>query len=250
MSDIRALRLLSVAVLACGLGAPALAADDSEDSGDPFEPFNRLMTGLNTVLRDVVLDPLTDGYQAITPDFVQEGVSNVVSNLTEPLTFGASLLQGDLDNAGTSAGRFAVNSTIGVGGLGDPASDMGLMQRSEDLGQTFGTWGIDSGPHLVLPLLGPTNLRDAFGTAATAVVNPLPIAGTVSGGFVTYSDNQDAIQALDDMAVDPYIAEREAYEQHRQFEIDNAGETDFATGEDPFAILLQDEGTDEIGDAR
>lgn len=188
---------------------------------DPFEPINRVTSGFNAVLREGVVDPLVDVYQAITPDPVQEAVSNFVSNLSEPVTIGSSLLQGDMENATVATKRFLINSTVGLGGTRDPATEMGLEQRKEDLGQAFGSSGVAPGPHLVLPIIGPSNFRDATGDVLTAIVNPLPLAAKAASSGVTYSNNQEEIQALSSGALDPYIVERDSYEQNRRFEVNN-----------------------------
>lgn len=198
---------------------------------DPLEPLNRFTSNVNRALRDVIIDPVVDGYQYVTPEPMQAGISNFFSNLSEPGTVVSSILQGDGDNAGTATTRFLINSTVGLGGLQDKATDMGYGQRREDLGQAFGANGVESGPHVVLPLLGPTNFRDLTGTVITGVISPLPLAAAIAGGTVEYSDKQDAIKAIDSGSVDPYVAEREAYEQNRKFAVGNgaAPATDFPT---------------------
>ena len=154
----------------------AKVADDAQERSDPFESINRVTSGFNAAVRGAIIDPLVDGYQAVTPQPVQEAVSNAVSNISEPVTAVSSLLQGDTDNAGTATQRFIINTTVGLGGTSDPATDMGLEQREEDLGQAFGASGMAPGPHLVLPIIGPTNMRDAAGDVLTTLVNPLPLA--------------------------------------------------------------------------
>ena len=190
-------------------------------TNDPLETINRFTSGFNSVLRGVVVDPLVDGYQAVTPISLQNAISNAVSNITEPLTIGSSLLQGDTENASTATKRFFINTTLGLGGTSDPATDMGLVQRREDLGQAFGASGMAPGPHLVLPLLGPTNFRDATGDVISAVVSPLPLAAKAATSGVSYSNNQDEIQDVTSGALDPYIVERESYEQNRRYEVTN-----------------------------
>ncbi|MFQ5765734.1 MAG: VacJ family lipoprotein [Rhodospirillales bacterium] len=198
---------------------PAAEADQTVD--DPLEPINRFTSGFNSVLREVVVDPLVDTYQAVTPEPMQEAVSNAVSNVSEPLTVGSSLLQGDTENAATATKRFLINTTVGLGGTQDPATEMGLEQRQEDLGQAFGASGMAPGPHIVLPIIGPSNLRDATGDAITTIVNPLPLAAKAASSGVGYSDNQEDIQELTKGALDPYVVERESYEQNRRYEVDN-----------------------------
>ncbi len=188
---------------------------------DPLETINRFTSGFNSVFRGAVIDPLVDGYQAVTPDPLQKAISNAVSNITEPLTIGSSLLQGDTENASTATKRFFINTTIGLGGTSDPATEMGLVQRREDLGQAFGASGIAPGPHLVLPILGPTNFRDATGDVISAVVNPLPLAAKAATSGVNYSNNQDQFQEVTSGALDPYVVERESYEQNRRYEVTN-----------------------------
>lgn len=191
------------------------------NKNDPLEPMNRTFSEMNRFFRRAFLDPLVTGYQAVTPKEMQASISNAVSNLTEPVTAVSSLLQGDANNAATATERFVVNSTVGLGGTRDPATGMGLKQRREDLGQAMGADGIAPGPHLVLPLLGPSNARDAVGDAVTALTSPLPLAASVGSDFVEYSDNRNTIESIDRNALDPYLAEKAAYEQHRRYEVQN-----------------------------
>ncbi|MBL6958374.1 MAG: VacJ family lipoprotein [Rhodospirillales bacterium] len=204
-------------------GSPAVNATPPalEDANDPLEPLNRVTSGFNTFLRTLLIDPLVDGYQAVTPDPVEKAISNAASNLNEPVTAISSFLQGDTENAGTATKRFFVNTTLGLGGTSDPASDMGMVQRKEDLGQAAGASGVDSGFYIVLPVIGPSNLRDASGDIITTIANPLPLAATAAGGVTEYSDNQDTIQEMTKGSLDSYALERNAYRQRRQFLINN-----------------------------
>jgi len=202
-------------------GAGQASGNTPQKVEDPFESINRVTSGFNAALRQGIVDPLVDGYQAIAPEPVQETISNFVSNITEPVTIGSSLLQGDTENATNATKRFFINTTVGLGGTGDPATDMGLQQRKEDLGQAFGSSGVAPGPHLVLPIIGPTNFRDAAGDVLTAIVNPLPLAAKAATSGVSYSNNQEEIQALTSGALDPYIVERDSYEQNRRYEVSN-----------------------------
>lgn len=203
--------------------APSPEPQAAEESGtnDPLETINRFTSGFNAVFRGAIVDPLVDGYQAVTPDPLQKAISNAVSNISEPLTIGSSLLQGDTENAATATKRFLINTTIGLGGTSDPATEMGLEQRQEDLGQAFGASGMAPGPHLVLPILGPTNFRDATGDVITAIVNPLPLAAKAATSGVNYSNNQDEINEVTSGALDPYVVERESYEQNRRYQVNN-----------------------------
>lgn len=197
---------------------------------DPLEQLNRVTSGFNSVVRGLILDPLVEGYKAVTPDEMQRAISNAAGNLSEPVTAVSSLLQGDTDNAGNATKRFLINSTVGIGGLNDPAADMGIKSRQEDLGQAFGAGGTEAGPHIVLPILGPSNLRDATGDLLTAIANPLPLAGKAAQGTVNYSENQDAIKAATSNSVDPYTTEKALYEQHRQWEVSNGATSAPADG--------------------
>lgn len=220
--------------------ATAAAKDNEASSSDPLEGINRFTSSFNRIFRDVVVDPVVDGYQYITPTDFQQGISNIFSNLSEPVTAVSSLLQGDTENAGNATKRFLMNSTIGIGGIGDAAKDIGIEQRKEDLGQAMAANGVESGPHIVLPILGPSNLRDATGDLLIGLANPFPLAVQAADGGISYSNNQDAIKSLGAGAVDPYVAEREAYEQNRNYLVTNGqdSETDFPTfASEPAPIL-------------
>ncbi len=132
---------------------------------DPFESFNRRMYHFNYRLDQWVMLPVVRGYQYVTPRFVRTGVSNFFSNLGEVPTLANSLLQLKGKRAMNATARLLFNTILGVGGLWDPASRMGLVRQPEDFGQTLGHWGLPRGPYLILPALGPSNLRDAAGLA-------------------------------------------------------------------------------------
>lgn len=231
----RVLSGCALSVLVIGMAGQGAVADDpaapapsgvAVTENDPLEGLNRFTSSFNRALRDTIIDPLVDGYQYITPVEVQRSVVNVFSNLSEPVTAVSSLLQGDVDNAGTATGRFLVNTTLGLGGTSDHATDMGLAQRREDLGQAFGANGVAPGPHIVLPILGPSNLRDATGDILTSFASPLPLALHAADGGVQYSDHQDDVHAITAGSMDPYVTEREAYEQHRGYLVTNGKESE------------------------
>ena len=222
-------RLAVVAVMGLFLVAqPVVAGENSpppaeepQAANDPFEGISRVTSGFNAVVRGMIIDPLVDGYQAVTPDPIQEAVSNAVSNISEPVTAVSSLLQGDMDNAATATKWFIINTTVGLGGTSEPATRMGLEQREEDLGQALGASGIAPGPHLVLPIIGPSNFRDAAGDILTTLANPLPLAAKAASSGINYSNNQEDIKSLTAGALDPYVVERDSYEQNRRYEINN-----------------------------
>ena len=213
-------RLITFAI-ALAVSAPAYGDEEKPGDNDPLEHLNRFTSGFNALLRNTIIDPVVDMYQFVTPDPLENVISNTASNLTEPLTIGSSLLQGDTENAGVATQRFLINSTVGVAGLGDPASEMGLEQRREDLGQAMGANGVEPGPHLVLPILGPSNFRDAAGDILSGIASPMPLVGNAASGVVEYSDNQDTIKSIGANAIDRYVAEREAYEQNREYKVQN-----------------------------
>ena len=137
----------------------------SATSEDPWEGYNRAMFGFNDGLDSVLLKPVAKGYKSITPQPVQKGVSNFFSNLGEIRNIANNLLQGKWDQTASSTFRFLINSTAGWLGIFDVASELGLQQAKEDFGQTLGYWGVNSGPYLVLPLFGPSTVRDTSGLA-------------------------------------------------------------------------------------
>lgn len=149
-------------------GYAALAGCATLPSGKPnpsdrFERFNRAIYKFNTVIDHAVLRPIARTYVRVTPRPVRIGISNVVTNLGYPVTLVNSFLQGRLNDGMTDTARLLVNSTIGIAGLFDPATGMGLERHEQDFGLTLGHWGLRSGPYLMLPLLGPSTVRDGFG---------------------------------------------------------------------------------------
>jgi phospholipid-binding lipoprotein MlaA len=140
------------------------------DVYDPWEGFNRPMYYFNAKFDQYVFLPVVDGYEFITPDFLEQGISNFFLNLTEFRNFSNSLLQLKGKSTLKALGRFVVNSTIGIAGLFDPATPLGINRQNEDFGQTLGHYGVGNGPFLVLPIFGPSNLRDTTGLITDTVV--------------------------------------------------------------------------------
>lgn len=139
---------------------------------DPYEDFNRSMFAFNMALDEAVLEPVSDGYTAVTPKWGRDRVSDFFQNLGEPLTFLNEILQGEGERAMQTGFRFTLNSTLGLAGLFDIAGYEGLEAHDEDFGQTLAVWGVDSGPYLVLPFLGSTNPRDLVGFTFERAVTP------------------------------------------------------------------------------
>ena len=140
---------------------------------DPWEGYNRWMYDFNARFDRYILIPAVNAYRAILPGFARTGIHNFFSNLGEFSNLANSILQGKVSQSGRTLGRLVVNSTLGIGGLMDPATGFGLYRQREDFGQTLGRWGIGSGPYFVLPILGPSTLRDAPGTIVDRIYHPI-----------------------------------------------------------------------------
>ena len=160
-------------------------------SPDPWVGFNRSMYKFNYNLDKYVLLPVVGGYEFITPVIVQDGISNFFNNLLELRNFSNNLFQLKAVPSFATLGRFVINSTIGIGGLFDPATRMGIEKRTEDFGQTLGYWGMSSGPYLVLPLFGPSNVRDTGGIVVDAGIRMAVVSAIDPFAYV---DNANAIE--------------------------------------------------------
>ena len=162
---------------------------------DPFEPVNRAIFSFNNVADRIVLEPIAKGYKKL-PSPILGGINNFISNLRAPLVVVNQLLQGQGENAIQSSGRFILNSTVGVFGLFDVAEKMGLEEKEEDYGQTLATWGVGDGFYIVLPLFGPSNLRDTSGMVLTMMTDPIN-AYAVSEGEAWLVPMRTAVKAVD-----------------------------------------------------
>ncbi len=214
--------------LACGLLAPPARAQDNEN--DPLEPFNRAVFQVNLFLDRVILKPVAIMYRNVTPEFVREGVDNFLANLRTPVVLANDLLQGQFDRGELTLGRFMLNTIIGVGGLVDVGGMVGMPERhSEDFGQTLAVYGVGSGPYLMLPLLGPSNPRDAAGRVVDLAFDPLffvaPVSVSIARfGVQTVSFREHNIETFDDLernSLDLYAATRTLVRQLRANEIRN-----------------------------
>ena len=213
--------LLTVCTL-CGCAAGA-------NPRDPLETFNRKVYTFNTTVDKAVLKPVAKGYVTVIPHLVRRGVSNFFSNLGMPVTTLNDLLQLKGSKVPVDLARFATNIVFGLGGLIDVATELKIERRNEDFGQTLGYWGIGSGPYLMLPLFGPSNVRDGTGTVADYVAHPFfywdPSAEesrwTIFVLDITDTRAQllDAEKFLDVAAIDQYSFLRDAYLQRREFAI-------------------------------
>ncbi len=152
-------RIVLAALCLAAAGCASVPGKPSAD--DPFERVNRTTYAFNDAVDRALLKPVAKGYRRYVPQFMRTGVTNFITNLAYPTTIVNSALQLKLKDAVSDTGRFVLNSTLGLGGLLDPATDAGLARNDEDFGQTLGRWGMPSGPYLMLPFLGPSTLRDA-----------------------------------------------------------------------------------------
>lgn len=220
------------------VAAAALAGCAASPRGevpDPFEAHNRQVHEFNRGADSGVLSTAGEAYVAL-PVPVREGVGNVGDLVATPSYFANNLLQGKLDAATENAFRFAINATLGVGGIFDPASSFALDRREADFGQTLHVWGIGPGAYQELPLLGPSTQRDTAGFAVDVATNPLVLLGFVTetlnerGGFAESYD-----QILYESA-DSYAQARDIYIQNRDFELGQGGEADYF---DPYEDVLQ-----------
>ncbi|WP_156678527.1 MlaA family lipoprotein [Sphingomonas profundi] len=161
-----------LATLALLAGCATTPGTDRLAERDPLQGLNRAVWGFNQGVDKVVLKPASTVYRTVTPRPARRGLSRLLDNLSEPWSFINNMLQGKPDRAFTNLGRFVVNTTIGVGGLADHATGMGLKPAPEDFGQTLARWGVNGGPYLVLPILGPSTLRDGIGSAVAQFGDP------------------------------------------------------------------------------
>ncbi len=214
----------------------------SQSVADPLEPWNRFWFGFNDILYLYVLNPVYGAYDYVTPDAVQGGLSNFLDNLLFPVRFVNSILQGKFLGAGVEFGHFFVNSTVGMAGFIDVAKDkkgvVPIDPTGEDFGQTLGVWGMGEVFYLVWPVLGPSSLRDTLGTAGDYALSPgfyfnspfavkqvdLAMSWTMSSanGFLRFNDLGPVLDLYEDtkqLAVDPYVATREAYTNYRRSRI-------------------------------
>lgn len=209
---------------------PALAQASEED---PWQGYNRFMFRINDTLDAYTLKPLAKGYQAVTPQVLEDGVHNVFRNIGDVGNLANNLLQGKVHDAGVDTGRLIFNSSFGVLGFFDVATPMGLQRSDEDFGQTLGAWGLGSGPYVVLPLLGPSTVRDAFGKVpdsmltAQAYIDHVPTRNLVHG--INAVDTRASLLSAERLiSGDKYLFIRNAYLQNREFRVrDGEVEDDF-----------------------
>lgn len=219
-----------VAAMALSLGACSTTSSGDADMSevyDPMEGVNRGIFAFNDALDTILFEPVAMGYRFVAPQPVRTGVRNFLRNLKSPTQIANQTLQGDLGGAANDVGRFVVNSTVGVLGLVDVAAMIGLPYEQEDFGQTLGVWGLGHGPYMVLPLMGPSSLRDASGMLVDGYADPLRIylyntnqeewhyARIAATAISTREELLDVLEDLQKNSFDYYAAMRSAYIQRR-----------------------------------
>jgi len=196
-----------------------LATAKTQDSPvDPYEGFNRSMYGFNMGLDKYFFKPVSDSYKYITPDFMEIGVSNFFNNLKGINVVLNDVLQGKFEQSASDTGRFLTNTTIGVLGFVDVASELGMQNNIEDFGQTLAVWGVDEGAYLVLPIMGPTTIRDGSAVIVDKAANPgtyVPGTGIIEG-INDRANAEGALNFIDEAALDPYVFTRESFLQYRR----------------------------------
>ena len=232
--------LVSVFALSLLVCSSQSVASEKYTANECFEKFSRGTLKFNQGLDKALFKPIAKGYRAL-PVPIRIGTSNAVSNLRSLLTLSNNVLQGDLRGAGNTAGRFAINTTVGIFGIFDPASHMGFEKKGkEDFGQTLGVWGAGSGCYFVLPVLGPTTARDAVGLVGNTVLDPVYqithnnevmdrsysehnyyyYKGTDAVDF--RSKNIESIESLENNSIDFYASVKSLYLQNRSQKISNS----------------------------
>lgn len=233
-----------LALVACG---PAVLPGASEIH-DPTEASNRAMHDVNVAVDRALVRPVALGYGAVVPEPVRDGLSNVSSNLNQPLYVVNNILQLRLDNALLNTFRFLMNSTIGLGGLLDPATEAGLYAEETDFGETLHVWGVSEGAYVVLPLLGPSTSRDTAGLIVDSVMNPTRLAfarpesdyitgANVADGLNARYELSDEIDRIYYDSADGYAQARLIYLQNRRYELRGDQPTEYA---DPYADPYSD----------
>lgn len=204
------------------LGLAGMSAQAQTTQYDPWENLNLKVHRFNEKLDVVVLRPTANMYIRVVPPVARRGVSNFFNNINDVTVLLNNVLQLKLTDAASDTGRIVLNTTLGIGGLVDVATPVGLLKNNEDFGQTLGKWGVGPGPYVVLPLFGPSTLRDSLGLTADTFTNPMTHhnePAVRNSAFVLQQlDRRVAALAVDSIMMgDPYIFTREAYLQQRQY---------------------------------
>lgn len=222
--------LLALAAAGCATATPP--SQSALDQNDPYEAQNRKVFELNQKLDRYIALPVATFYVDTVPEPARTGVHNFLTNLEVPVTFANDVLQGAADRAADSLGRFVINSTFGVGGLIDVAQKLGVREHVSDFGETLAVYGVDSGPYLVLPVIGPSDPRDAAGYVVDIALDPSTWISWRSSTFFKIgrsvldivderAQNIEALNEIERTSVDLYATERSLFRQHREAEINH-----------------------------
>ena len=249
-----AMRALLAAVALASAAGCATPPGARSDPRDPWEHMNRATFRFNDKLDRAVLKPVARGYRKVTPHVVQVGVSNFLNNVSYPTVMVNDLLQGRFTPLVRDTGRLFINTTIGVGGLFDPATPMGFEKNDRDFGQTLGVWGVKTGPYLVIPLLGPSDVRDGAGRVGDVFTDPRTYLrnnywsyGLWAVGFIDTRAHLLDVEGALEGAYDPYAFIRNAYLQNREFKV--RGGSSHAE-EDEEKKMLEESGVDSAPEAQ
>ncbi len=228
-SSVRSRRrsLCALALIACITGcATTQEPTSSQDVADPVEPLNRAIFSFNMFVDTWLLEPVARAYRFATPETARRSVANFLANLRSPVIFANDALQGERERAGTTLGRFMINTTLGVAGLFDAASALGHPRHDEDFGQTLGKWGVKSGPYLMLPVLGPSTLRDSIARLPEQYTNPVQYLEDDSTRYIitgiSVIDMRAGLLDLDvqlEKSYDKYAFIRSAWLQRREYQV-------------------------------
>lgn len=218
---------IAAATMLFGQAAVAQAAD-------PWNSVNKRTFAFNDFFDQLIVRPVAVTYTTFVPRIARQGIGNFFGNIDDVNVLVNDLLQLKLDDALSDSGRLLINTTVGIGGIFDFASDFGLPKHEEDFGQTLGFWGVKSGPYLVLPLFGPSNVRDSFGLVLDTLINPIQYQDNSSARLVLFSvretDSRASLLALDELiGGDKYLFMREAFMQRRDYLV-NDGQIDDGFG--------------------
>ncbi len=223
-----------------------------DEANDPLEPMNRSIFAFNTLFDDIILAPTARLYRIWGPPDIRDGIANFVTNWREPVTFVNDVLQAEPKRAGTSFSRFLINSTFGLLGIFDTASNWGIEHHSEDFGETFAVWGIPEGPFLMLPILGPSNTRDFTGFVVDFFYDPVSYwlahknwtyvryGRLALKGLIYREENLETLDDLSKSSTDFYATIRSGYRQLRLYDINN-GSLDTSEEDDLFNQELEDD---------
>lgn len=216
--------LIIILLSGCATTGQQETTSSTQDNEDPIEPVNRASFTFNETLDQYIMKPIASGYVQVTPKLARSGVTNFFNNLSYLNVMINSFLQGKIDDGLSDMTRFIFNSTIGLGGLVDVATPMGLERHNEDTGQTLAVWGAEQGPYLYLPIFGPDTVRDIPNRATSYLLNPLTyVSGTILfpvTALNVINQRANLIEATnfrDEAAVDTYTFTREAYLQRRNY---------------------------------